>query len=565
MPPQGLFHFPGVEQILSGSFTFSHGISPSVAMVEIAPQNSLILTNGTLTLTFGSNFKLQFPGCRVKSPTIRYGLDGRIMAFGIEDRRWKWRYGDVYGRYNIKKSDGTIDTLRSKEKTPQELARILLEAMNEQNYDVSALPNTLRLTREWRGNNPAEELAQLCDELGCRVMLGLDDRVKIITLGQGKDLPINNSRRTTGYGLEINGIPDSLKAVCAPTRWQSKLKLEAVGLDVDGRIKPVDKLSYKPADGWAQHHPEGFFAITNLADRRLALRTVWRWYRIVSQADGSMKPPGVPSDVDVTSIMQFLPISSRCLQEQLDQQTDPQDKQTQHRLPAFVEGAFLKRNFSFGSSLLFTDVKKGATTDSQGNTSIGARYVGGFSIDEERGIVEFSDWVVKRKNGGGYEEADLYLTCSYSILDDDFTPLQFTSEREIVSRKQGTGPRILDAPDITLELIAEYASDGKKIKAAATNETDVRKWTKELIDQAEKEYQAPETEEVEYAGFLRIELDGRIQQVGWEFGKGGAITRASSNTEFDLIVPRFRELREQEKARAIQGKIFREPVVTGAS
>lgn len=561
--PQGLIIYPGVQQIISGSFTLSHGISPSTAHVEIAPQSIQIPVNGTMELTYGQQFRLQFSSCRVSNPSITRGTDGRILSFGIQDRRWKWAYGEVYGRYNLKKADGTVDTLRSEEKTPQELATILLKAMGEYGVSVAALPNDLRPEFFWEGNNPAEELASLCDLLGCRVGLGIDDKAHIWKLGEGLSLPDNPLRRTSGYGISITGMPDAVKVVCGPTLFQSKLKLEAVGLDVDGRIKIVDRLSYKPSGGWETEYPDGFWGITNRADRRLALRTVWRWFRVVSQADGSMTPLGLPEDFEVVSIQQLLPLRNKQLIEDLDRQRDPNDLLTKHPLPAIIEGSFMKRDFAYGYSPDFSDIQKSASTDSKGNTFIGARYVGGFSLDEERGIVELSDWCVRLSASDGYEAPELYLTCSYEVKTEQLIPYRHGFEKRISRVKQGTGPKIVPASDIQRMLVTQYGPDGKKGKLTFDNSKVVEKWAQQLADSAAREYQSPETEEVEYAGWIKIAPDGKIQQIGWTFGQQGAVTRASSNTEFDLVVPPYKQLREAQKIRQIQGLIYREPVVVG--
>lgn len=562
--PQGLMSFPGIQAVIQGDFTLSHGIDPSWATLTLTPQDEVILENGTLTLTFGDGFRLEFPDCRVKSPAIQRNQSGRVVVIGIEDRRWKWQFGEIYGRYNIKRADGTIDTVRSIEKTPQELATLLLRAMNEEGFDVSALPNTLRPTREWDGNVPAQELAQLCDELGCRVVLTIENVVKLVRLGEGANLPENPLRRYGNRGIQRGGLPDSLKVVCAPTLFETKLLLEPVGLDNDGRWKPIDELSYTPDEGWGPENPDIFDGVENLADRRLALQTVFRCYRIKSQADGTMAPVGFPSSVPVTSIAQFLPIRAQTLRHQLVQQRDDQDVQTEDLIPAYIEGRFQLRNFTYGLSENFADIQVGATTDGNGNTYIGARYVGGFSIDEQRGIVTLSDWCVLENDDGENEGAELYLTCSYSVTNDEKLPYRYGYEKSI-GDDLGTGPKVIPAPDIALKCIATYDTDGRKVKVLSENRAKVDQWSRELIEQAELEYQAPYTEQMEYAGWLEIDVDGRIQQVGWSFGPGGAYTKASSNTEYDPIVPKFQERREQQRVRALQGSVYRAPVIVGGS
>src|SRR6266404_2165569 len=70
MPPTGLLSFPGVDQVLSWSFTLSHGITPSAALVEIAPQFGLPAEIGTMVISFG-DVALEFAGCLLDSASVR--------------------------------------------------------------------------------------------------------------------------------------------------------------------------------------------------------------------------------------------------------------------------------------------------------------------------------------------------------------------------------------------------------------------------------------------------------------------------------------------------------------
>src|SRR3990167_6709017 len=119
--------FPGVSRIIEGTFTLSHGITPSVALLRIVPQDRLIAETGPLTIEYGQT-RIRIDGCRVRGASIqRETSSGRIVSLQIEDRRWKWRYGEISGRYNIRFANGQIDTINSDEKTPQQLATLLLK------------------------------------------------------------------------------------------------------------------------------------------------------------------------------------------------------------------------------------------------------------------------------------------------------------------------------------------------------------------------------------------------------------------------------------------------------
>ncbi len=51
-------------------------------------------------------------------------------------------------------------------------------------------------------------------------------------------------------------MPDSIWISADATAIELSLEIgEAVGVDLDGSIKPIDDLSYKPQDGWGRKIP----------------------------------------------------------------------------------------------------------------------------------------------------------------------------------------------------------------------------------------------------------------------------------------------------------------------
>lgn len=351
MVPRGLMSWPGVAQIERGSFTFTQGINPSVATIEILPQDpSTIPLDGTLTITFG-DVQLDFPDSRIDVASFDYSPQGLIWRLNIYDRRWKWKfagaYGPVSGWWNqrfaaiqpapqdwqlgyVQLGSVNPDTLQ----TPQQMAEMLLAAMGEASWDVSALPNNSLPEAVWDNDNPAQLLQDLCESLGSRVVLGLDNMVRIVQHGVGSDLPAGGVEHESDV-VDPPEIPDSILVVGGRTRYQVDFLLEAVGLDVDGVVKPIGQLSYAPnpkdpttlggfgsilsldpevgfgeIDGWEQLDilPENtppriakaylLGGTSNQVNPRyLARQTVWRWWRISVEngsADNSKKPPLIP-------------------------------------------------------------------------------------------------------------------------------------------------------------------------------------------------------------------------------------------------------------------------------
>jgi hypothetical protein len=531
---QGLAYFPGIQQIRRASFTLSQGITPSSALIEIVPQSNIIAEIGTLTFSFGP-LLLQFRDCRVNTASIRRTQgQGSVLSFQVRDRRWKWRYGKIIGRYNVRKRDETIDS--QTEKTPQQLATLLLQAMNESRFDVSALPNRSRPEVSWDYDNPATELDKLVNSLGCRIVLGLDNRIRIRRVGIGRDLPGQDQMRE-GYGVMIPQRPDSLKLVGGPTRYQYKVLLEAVGEETDGSIKPIDDLSYKPSDGWEDVHHEDFHDIADNEKRQLALKTVYRLYRIKQQANlagggrNALNPPGYTGP-DILKLKQLLPISSKLLDTFIVTHSETGETEEAER-DAFVEGDY------------YDNVSNNILRDAN---VTGLKYPGSFSIDEDSGIVRFGRPVFKFNSDDQVVPATLYLTTISKIENATTRQLErYTRERRLPGQSQGTGPRILHQEEIVQWVKASYDRLTNVVQNVTSNiNLDLNTQADYVLDAAQQELLQPESKELAYAGLKAIEPDGAIQQVSWQIGPGGATTQASLNSEFDFAVPSYKERQRQE-------------------
>lgn len=561
--PQGLAHFPGIQQIRRASFTLSHGITPSSALIEIVPQQNIITENGTLTFAFGTVL-LQFHDCQVVTASIRRSTgQGSILSFRLIDRRWKWRYGYALAQRNVRTYLEEIDT--DSEWTPQELAGALLEDMGETRYDVSALPNLSRPEVSWEFSNPAAELQKLVSSLGCRIVLGLDNRVTIQRTGVGRDLPSNDQRRE-GYGVTIPQRPDSLLLVGGPTRYQYAMRLEAVGEDTDGAIRPIEELSYRPFYGWEDSHPDDLLDIEDKEHRQLAVKTVYRMYRIKYQAHvdaaGSIHtvspgvagfPPYSGSDIAppgynryghkfyvVNSINQLLPISSKLIDTHFV--PTPDGGLVEFPNDAFIEGDY------------YDNVSTGITEDEDVTNML---YPGSFSIEENTGIVRFAT-PVYRLHAAGDESyirpAILYLTTSSGTTDEGPTigkglSARILRERRMPGRANGSGEKIIRKEEIVQWIKTAYHPGRRQpaVMSITSNvEDDLLERADHILNEAQLEFVRPQTKQLEYAGLKAIEPDGAIQQVSWSVGPGGATTRASLNSEFDPNVPSYEERIRQE-------------------
>lgn len=521
--------FPGIDVVIGADMTFGHGISPSVCTIRTVPHSNFIAGVGTLVLSFGGD-SLKFKDCALDLATLRADESGTEWTINILDRRWKWAFGHVSGKYNTKKADGEID--KDTEKTPQELAKLLLEAMGETRPDVSALPSKPRPEVQWDFDNPAAQLAELCDSLSCRVVLGLDDRVKIHELGKGARLPTGGVS-AGGAGFDTSAIPSSLMIVGAPIRFQSKWLLEAVGEDTDGSIKLLDDLSYKPADGFIC---EG---MTNVDDTylkdgveaeayELAAKSVYRWYRVKEQAaGGGFTPPGYDGKPKITKLKQI--VWGDGLIGTVD---DPDGRKVPK--PAEVSAEWY------------------TYSDDDFTSEPGAPFRAAFSFDSDKGIVRFANPVyILDASASNAAAAEVYLTISYTLLDEGGTPIRFTRERKIPEgKKANTKPRIILHEEIERTVKQNYSDVTTKSGAPVDNLQRVNKEADHYIDAVLKEYTTDQSLTQEYAGLVFLAPDGLTTQVSWRMGNGQpATTTISQVDEHDIYTPSYSERRKEEQAK----------------
>lgn len=517
---QATLRFPGLQQVIRWSYTLSHGITPGVCTIDVAPQFGVPDEVGTLRLQFGP-VRLQFPECVVDFAAVRRSSAGMVVGLTLLDRRWKWKLGAISGRYNLRTSDGSLD--QETEKTPQQLATLLLQAMGESGFSVDELPNQARPEVDWVASNPAGELAALCDSLGCRVVLGIDNRVALRRIGQGGTLPLLDALRTQRIGIDPPARPDSLKLVAGPTRFQTKFRLEAVGEDHDGTIRPINDLSYKPAEGWGTEPYTHFSNVADADDRARARATVYRWYRIKctapDDAAGTFRISGQHGPV--TSLWQFLPLENGLIDVE-----SGNDKIKRPR-PPLIDGTFW------------------AESPDGENLGTVRRYEGRFTLDTARGIVRFAQPVLKRNTSDDtYIPAELNLTVAHPLRESATREeVRFSLERRLPGSPLGTGPQIVRRDELAETIIHRGTNEDQ------TNHEELNREANAALDAAQAEFQTLQTSDAEYAGLIPISPDGAIRQIAWSGGPNGAVTRASRNQEFSTLVPAWKERRAIEANR----------------
>lgn len=660
----GYMTFPGIEQVERGSFTLSHGITPSIATIEIQPQEGFVTIVGPMVITQG-DVTLVFPNCRLDSASFQYNQSGMIWRLSIMDRRWKWAFGAISGHYNQRFNSilpfGSIDAFTLK--SPQELCSLCLDAMGETGYDVSQVPNEPRPQTDWEAEIPAQALASLAESLGCRIVLRLDNTVQVARVGVGEGLPTDGIE-ADGMAVSVFRRPDKLRFLCGPTRYQVDFKLEAVGLDVDGLVKPIDDLSYAPqgvpgvvsftpggniingtafamgayndtltctigADtsiptvvakitqacnssvlpgfrsfvywtdgavvyaqgvdttvdmskvnaaasgtatitkatvaatipaGWGNYagtSPPDFMDIVGwetpigtpppaqlqlktwfVNPRELARASVFRWYRISMEAvDDPNLTPLIPGFGDfpgqrIQARWQILP----CEDVQVEGFYD-EDRNFQS-FPAWVWGVSTQGTFWGGWG---GDIK---TSDGNGNSLPGQFVETTFSVDKEIGVVKFDEPVYKNVRGNPdwtIAPADLYVRLAVSVKDyASNAPYRYYKDLDFPN-PVGTQPRYLLHDEEKMQIAPIYDAD-YNVVGLKTTSFEVDPAADYYLNAVSYEYQLPTPQDITYLNVLPISPDGAIQQVTWTVdATSGCGTRASRNTEWNPIVPAFRE------------------------
>lgn len=501
---QGLFIFPGVDQILGGNFTLSHGISPSIAMIQVPVGTSIGAQIGTFSIRYGGT-TIRFSNCLLDASQITFGSNGQVMTMRILDRRWKWKYGEIWGRYNYPGAPT---------RTPRELASMLVEAMGEKRADISAITNNrkVEIGVDWIGANPAEELQKLCDKLGCRIVLDVRDRVAIRRNGVGASLPTFGAS-SFGPGVDVQDRPSSIKIVTSPAVWVSRFTLEAVAEDEDDEIVPLGDAYYFAGEEYKTEDPRSFAGIGSKYDldaMQRARKSCWKWYRIKEQVTGDLKPPKYKEKVrDLSQLKPF-------------RKPDPE----QTKVEQSVTGVYWPGG------------------DELQNTDYGHPYEGKFDFTED-GLVKFDEPVFKVVQVGDvveYHPAELTVDAEYGLTrDEDGQAVVFVQSVNVPGRSPAD-VQVLRRKEIIPR--TRYTYDGNSLKDTITNEKEVIDQVNAALSEAAQKWITQQSQEAQYSLILPISPDGAIQQVTWTVGASGATTRASRNMEHHR--PRFQERRQKE-------------------
>jgi len=506
-------------------------VTPDVAIVRFLPQASTPNANGNLVWQQGAEV-VQWTNAHLDFTSISANTEnGYITEARILDRRVWWRFSEINGRYNFREPDGSL--VPGYEKTPQQLATLLFQAMGESSFDVSDLPNNTddRPAVDWTGANAAAELQRLCKDRGCDVVLKHStNTAKIVVLGEGASLP-STFAQSVSFGVDIGEVPETFKVYTAPVIFQCKLKLEAYGYDTDDELKPIADLSFEPTGGWEDTNPEELLPEETDEDvRALARKYVFKLYKITNTSTDDLVIPGyddpdletAPGDGDtVDAIEQIYPVNKVLAETYTDAGG------VLRRKPAYVEGVF-KYNVDEDEEII-------------GNSSANTRYTGGFTIYPEQGLVLFDNPVWKESaTAGEVEEAELYLCTSFSVHSATTGQAYRYFNTQSLG---GTGTYVKTRNDIVRVIKASYTSGTPTtVDSISDNKTTVDTAINNVITAHLPEFASYSANQVRYMGIVAGDVDGLNRQVGYRISRRtGANTTVAQNSEPEMGVMRSRE------------------------
>lgn len=522
----------------------------------VPPQDAAgFVQNGDLHLSFG-NFSRTLQDCLLDKvrPVIN---DEGFMDWRLElmDRRWRWRKtGKLSGRYNVRRS--SVDIVPETKKKLIDLAVLCTKAMNEGDANLAPLKTIDAFPEvDWDYVNPAAALEDLCNSVGCRVGLGANDVLTVFRVGSGRQLPGNAMEGELTF--DPPDLPGKLVIVGARHKLQFDAELEAVGLDLDQKIKPIDKLSYIPTwfghKTWAFSDAEHFNDVTDIKARKLAQQTVWKWYRIKVPLKLAKLPAPVNNLDDVLPLNDY-----QVFQHKVGDRVEP--------MPVQVYGSWWEGTEAHKPEVDPATVKRKLDGSAEG------QYYQGFNLDTKTGIVKFSNatYLHQRITGplpdgtpilAGHMvvEARLFLKGCCGIRNKDtrgwyrgeFTRAWRINGRPVRRRGAEESVEYRIREDLEYAAWKDWAAGGvERDNKAAFDQVG-----EEYFTSVEREYTQTDSGSGTYRGWIPIESDGAIQQISYILTEAGfAVTRVSRNREEMHIAASYKERRLVEKILADEAK-----------
>lgn len=532
--------FGNIKWTAGWEMNYQLGKEPGTCVIRTVPHLEYLEPGGNLIIGQENYGELVIRDCRLETPILN---EDRTWSLPILDRRWKWRYGEVHGSYNIARPDKTF----IRERTPRQLAEILLTAMGERrdNWDVGRLPNFARPESRWDAANPATMFDELVTSLGCVWTLDyFRDCVVVWPIGQGVDLP-EGPTIARQSGISAVTKPDLIKVIGARRLYQARFVCEAVAKDTDGKIKKLADIAGYNATG--DGDPEDFINIEDEDTyddhgeekkvRDLAKEWVYRAYRVTGLANGGWSPEELKgTDREPQAFFDLEFIDTRAEQEVDENDIGPDGVVTGRKVnkPIRVMARWYDSENAVTPPVNQIDVYRGHAT-----------------FEPKLGIVRFSDplYLYDGDNDSrNHKAAVVYVEVAfYAGRDGLFS--RPTAELQ-TGEKNNTGPRLIVKDDIEERVIQRYrvasliATERVGDHASSQDiQTQLHLYARQALD----DYLPLPSVSRTYYGLVPLVPDGRIRQVTWSGGgQAETKTQVSVNTEHNSYQPTIEDSRRKQ-------------------
>lgn len=508
------------QRIIGGGYTVGWGTPPGVCGLAVGYSFESVSPGDVVTL------EIKFRGLVIKlrdalvvDPRASGGVtQSPVVNFSVYDRRWRWlTAGRIYGDYNKETPQATL----LREQSPQQLAAILYAALGEAAFDVGELPTEPRPRIAWDAADPREELEKLCADFGCVPLFDpISDRCYVAKIGFGDGPPDGSAPKviSINQSLVTPAQPSGFRGVSSPVLFQTALALgEPVGLEVDGSLKPIDQLSYRPAGGWETIDPWDFKSLNSeytdaatgetLYHRDLAAASVWRMYRISGQATGGYAPQAmIGSPYAPTTLKDLGPFTGDLLDR---------DLATGERMPAYARGTYADERLGYD------------------NSKPNSRFPGSITIDSDKRVVSFDRPLFKYGAGDAPAPADVVLIAAYQISKDGVAVrYEYANPNTWQGIKAGEAVDVRD--DVTREIIEQRASATGQ---ARDNLAEVDQKLNYYLTAMAAKYRQVRAANVTFGGLHAYRLGGQLRSITWQFSKNEPpTTQCSWNAERSTTV-----------------------------
>lgn len=520
--PGGLasISFDGLRDDLieGGEFTLAHGPTASSGTIITRPQPTWPQKQGTLRISQNGR-TVELKNCLLDDSTLTLS-GGPVVRVTVLDRRWKWAFGTISGRYNVYREDGSLDD--NTEKSPQELVALLATAIGEPQIDAGGLPKDARPFVDWQQNNPARALAELADRYGFTIVLGLDDRVRLLKQGEGALLTFDGTTSDGGDSLNPPDLPDTIRFIARPDVYEWDFELEAVGRELNGEIVPIADLSYAPTEwGWmGADILWDFCRVEDEEARRLAQESVFLWYRM-KLPTGGLNIPGVSFTIRRCDQIEWRGHQVRMVLQD----------GVRSFLPPVVYGNFYNDRETweneFPSGTVTPLMREEIDYDTRGV------YHHGFSVDPDRHLVRFSRRVVKfTDDSSNYQTgaADLRLRIAFTVRDET-TGEQLHRYRDFpTGAGNGTKPQVVRSNDLSFTQHPIFTGNSFGAYTLENNEAEFNREAEEYFAATMQQYQVSRPQAMTWQEIRPVQPDGAIRSVSWRIG-GVPETTARRNTD----------------------------------